>query len=115
VTHTGIIILLAVVIGLGVYAWTRPPLPNLAMLLVPLAITLAIALWTALVSPYSEYGDSWAVLPVLGAFVLVLLWHVGLIVKGPGRGVLIAYGVAHLAFWMPFGWFCMMRISKDSL
>ena len=87
-------------------------MPFLGWLLVPLAITLLVGIWTAVVSPYTKYGDSWAVIRVLAALVVVLLW---LIVSGPGRGVLIAYGVAHLAFWVPFGLLCLMKISKDSL
>jgi hypothetical protein len=113
--QAGIITILALVVGLGIYGWTRPSLPGFTPLLVPLAITVVVALWTILVSPHSKYGDSWAVIPVLVAFAIVLLWHVGLRVKGPGRGVLMAYGVAHLAFWVPFGLFCLMKISKDSL
>jgi hypothetical protein len=115
-THqAGIISILALVIGLGIYAWTRPSLPGFAPLLVPPGITVLVVLWTILVSLYSKYGHSWAVVPVLVAFAVILLWHVGLILKGPGRGVLMAYGVAHLAFWVPFGLFCLMKISKDSL
>jgi hypothetical protein len=102
-------------VAIAVYALTRPSLPSVVLLLVPLAITVVIALWTALASRYSEYGDSWAVLPVLVAGAVVLVWHLGLVVRGPGRGVLIAYAVAHLAFWLPFGVFCLMKISKDSL
>ena len=101
--YAGLVMVLAMVAGLGLYGWTRPPLPSLVWLLVPVAITLLVGTWTTVVSPYTEYGDSWAVIPVLGALVVVLLWHVWLAVRGPGRGVLIAYGVAHLAFWFPFG------------
>jgi hypothetical protein len=115
-THYAVLVMvLALVAGLTLYVWRRPPLPFLGWLLVPIAITLLVGIWTAVVSPYTKYGDSWAVIPVLGALVVVLLWHVWLVVRGPGREVLIAYGVAHLAFWVPFGFLCLMKISKDSL
>jgi hypothetical protein len=52
---------------------------------------------------------------VLAALVLVIVWHIGLVVKGPGRAVLLAYGVGHVAFWVYFALVCMLRISKDSL
>jgi hypothetical protein len=110
-----LVAVLALVVGLSLYGWLRPPLPALGWLVGPVAITLLVAIWTMVVSPYTQYGDSWAVVPVLGALAVVVLWHAGLIVTGPGRGVLIAYGVAHLAFWVPFGLLCLMKISKDSL
>ena len=113
--YAGLVVVLAIVAGLSLYSWMRPPLSPLVWLLVPVAITLLVGIWTAVVSPYTEYGDSWAVIPVLGALAVVLLWHVWLVVRGPGRGVLIAYGVAHGAFWIPFGVGCLMKISKDSL
>ena len=115
-THYSVLVMvLSLVAGLTLYWWGRPTLPFGGWLLVPLALTLLVGIWTAVVSPHTKYGDSWAVIPVLLALVVVLLWHIWLIARGPGRGVLVAYGIAHLAFWVPFGFLCLMKISKDSL
>ena len=96
----------SIVLALG----QRPWLVTVA----PLLITAATAAWTAVVSPHSEYGDNWAVYPVLAAFLGVLALHVILIVRGPKRVALLVYAIAHVLFWLPFGIYCLMRISKDS-
>ena len=81
----------------------------------PLAVTVAVAIWTLVVSPHTRYGDNWAVYPVLIAFLGVLGLHAFLLVRGPYRGALAVYALVHLGLWVPFGLWCLMRISKDSL
>ena len=80
----------------------------------PLIVTALVMIWTVLVSPFTQYGDDWAVYPVLLAFLVVLGLHVILVVRRPPRLTMIAYAALHLAFWVPFGIWCLMSISKDS-
>src|SRR6266508_2983313 len=88
------------------------PWPFLAA---PVIVTVLVMIWTLVVSPHSQYGDNWAVYPVLLAFLLVLGLHGMLVVRSPLRLAMVVYALLHLAFWVPFGIWCMMRISKDSL
>lgn len=109
------VMLVAVISGLFLYIRGRPKLPALPWLLGPVAVTLLTGLYTVVVSPHTRPGDTWPLIPVLAALALVVVWHIGLVIKGPGRAVLLAYGVGHVAFWVYFALVCMLRISKDSL
>jgi hypothetical protein len=81
----------------------------------PLIFTGVLFLWTWVVSPYSEYGDNWAVVPAIILFIAVIGWHVGLIITQRQKFLLAAYAVAHVALLF-YPWiYCLMRISKDSL
>ena len=84
----------------------------------PLIITLLLILWTMAVSPFSHYGDNWAIYPALLMAPLVLLLHLFLIVLGKGTAAklrLLSYALIHGAIFF-FIWInCLMRISKDSL
>ena len=81
----------------------------------PLIFTGILFLWTWIVSPYSKYGDNWAVVPAVLLFVAVIVWHVALIITQQERLALTAYAVAHVAVLF-YPWiYCLMRISKDSL
>jgi hypothetical protein len=104
----------ATLAGLGLYARSRPALPPASWLLGPVAVTVLTGLYTLGISPYTRPGQAWPLVPVLAGLGLVALWHVALLVRGPGRAVLLAYGVGHLAFWVYFALVCMLRISKDS-
>ncbi len=77
-------------------------------------VTVLAGVWTVLVAPHSQYGDRWALLPILVAFLLVIAWHVWLVVVGPLRGTKIVYAALHILLWVPFGMLCLMEISKDS-
>jgi hypothetical protein len=111
-----VVILVTAILGLILYVRARPELPALPWLLGPVVVTLLTGLWTAVVSGYTRYGDdTWALIPVLAALALVVVWHGGLVVTGPGRAVLLAYGLGHLAFWVYFALLCMLQISKYSL
>jgi uncharacterized membrane protein YcjF (UPF0283 family) len=88
---------------------------KLLLYTMPLILTVALFLWTWIVSPYSKYGDNWAVLPAVLFFVAIIVWHVGLIITQQERLVLLAYGVAHVAILFEPWIYCLMRISKDSL
>jgi hypothetical protein len=81
----------------------------------PLIFTGVLFLWTWIVSPYSEYGDNWAVIPAIVLFFAVIVWHVALIITQQQRFFLAAYAVVHVALLF-YPWiYCLMRISKDSL
>ena len=86
-----------------------------ALALAPLAVTTGVAIWTAIISPHTQYGDNWAVYPVPIAFLVVLGLHGLLLVRSPLRIAMAAYALVHVVVWVPFGLWCMMRISKDSL
>ena len=64
----------------------------------PLGATAAVALWTAMVSPHTRYGDNWAVYPVLVAFLGVLGIHALLLVRSRFRIAMGAYAIVHIAF-----------------
>ena len=81
----------------------------------PIFLTLFLVLWTLSVSPYSKYGDNWAIYPAMLVLPAALLWHVALIWFQKPRLPLIVYAVIHLVllFWI---WvYCLMKISRDSL
>lgn len=82
----------------------------------PVLISGALTIWTAMVYPFSEYGDSWAIWPALASLPIVVLWHSALVFKFRGnRRLTIKVALIHLVLFIP-GWFgCLMLICKDSL
>jgi hypothetical protein len=109
------VMLAAAFFGLAAYIVLRPSLPPLMWLLGPVAIDILTGCYAIVAALFSRPGDDWLIAPVLAALVVVLIWHIALIVRGPARTVVSAYGVAHVSFWLPFALACMFRISKDSL
>lgn len=81
----------------------------------PLAVTLLLVIWTAIVSPYSRYGDDWAIYPALLALPSALLLHVYLVLSSEDKINHILYGFGHLLFLFVVWIYCLMKISKDSL
>ena len=81
----------------------------------PIYGSLLLILWTAIVSPFSKYGDYWALVPALLVFPVVLCMHIVMIVKGEWQAKLIWYGVGHVALLFLVWIMCIMLISKDSL
>ena len=81
----------------------------------PIFGSLFLIIWTVIVSPFSKYGDYWALLPALFVFPAVLAIHIVMIVKGDWQSKLIWYGVGHVALLFAIWIFCLMLISKDSL
>jgi hypothetical protein len=81
----------------------------------PIVFTGLIFLWTWIVSPYSKYGDNWAVLPAVILFAAIVLWHLGLIITQDHKILLLAYAFGHVALLFEPWIYCLMRISKDSL
>jgi len=85
------------------------------MLYWPLFLTGTLILWTILVSPYSKYGDTWAIMPALVTFPLVLGLHIFLAYRNKWRTGVMVYGMVHCIIFFVIWMGCLMRISKDSL
>jgi hypothetical protein len=83
-------------------------------LLVPLAAAPLLALWTAIVWPFSYYGH-WAVYPALLVLPVVALIHAYFVWALRPKWPLIAFGVGHLLFVAGVWLICLMLISHDSL
>jgi hypothetical protein len=81
----------------------------------PLGLTAVLLVWTWLVSPYSQYGDDWAVYPALVLYLAIVVWHLGLIVTQRPRGAFVLYAVTHVVLLTPVWYICLMKISKDAL
>jgi hypothetical protein len=81
----------------------------------PVVFTIALLLWTAIVSPYSKYGDAWAIIPALSILPIVLGLHIFLAFKRRWQSGWIVYGVVHVSILLVVWIWCLMLISKDSL
>jgi hypothetical protein len=82
----------------------------------PASVSIALMAWTLAVSPYSAYGDNWAVVPAVLALPAALLWHLVLVALSRGRRWAAASAtVAHLLLLVPLWVWCLMVISKDGL
>lgn len=81
----------------------------------PVALTCALVAWTFAVSPYSEYGDDWAIYPALAVLPLAVIWHGYLIVTEKFSLAVILYGVGHILVLAVIWFYCLMKISKDAL
>ena len=88
---------------------------NALIRLAPLGFTVLLILWTAIVSPYSKYGDSWAIYPAVGVLPLVLCWHIYLVISQYPRSTFITYGLVHVGILFVIWIMCLMKISKDAL
>ena len=92
---------------------TTKPFP--LVVYTPLGITALLVVWAVLVSPYSKYGDSWAIVPALLTVPLVVGVHVLLDYKAQWRNDFVAYGLLNCALFFAIWIYCLMAISKDSL
>ena len=83
----------------------------------PVFFTISILVWTVGVSPYTNYGDNWALYPVLAAAIAVILWHIYLIVRpgGVSRSTYAYYGAGHTLILFGAVMWSLMKISKDAL
>jgi hypothetical protein len=81
----------------------------------PLWGTPLLVLWTILVSPYSKYGDDWAISPAVATLPLVIGLHVAIAYRARWSWNFIAYGLIHSALFFVIWIYCLMAISKDSL
>ena len=67
------VMLAAALSGLALYITTRPRLPELPWLLGPVVLDILTGSYTLGVSPSTRPGDTWPFVPVLVAFVVVLI------------------------------------------
>ena len=83
----------------------------------PIIMSLIIIVWTVIVSPYTAYGDDWAMIPVLIMAVLILIWHIYLLFRpaNTSRLLLSLYAVIHVYVLITIVGFSLVIISKDSL
>jgi hypothetical protein len=81
----------------------------------PVFLTVLLIVWTKIVSPVSQYGDAWAIVPAILIFPLSVLWHLGLVFFETQKIGFTVYGVVH-TFILFYVWlYCLSMISKDSL
>jgi hypothetical protein len=83
--------------------------------ILPLVLTILLVCWTALVSPFSKYGDNWAIYPALIVLPLTVLVHGWLIIANKPAMPFVAYAATHIPFQFVIWIYCLMKISKDSL
>ena len=86
-------------------------------LVAPLGASLFVLSWSAAVSPYTAYGDDWALLPIFLAAIFVLVWHAHLVFS-PNAGnriALVIYGLVHIPLFSYLFMLALMWISKDGL
>jgi hypothetical protein len=81
----------------------------------PALLTLLLVIWTVAVSPFSQYGDKWAIYPPMALLPLAIVWHVYQIVSFPQKWKYILFAAVHLPLMLLILIYCMFRISKDSL
>jgi len=81
----------------------------------PIGLTGFLIIWTIIVSPYSKYGDNWAIYPALLVLPAVLIWHVVLIFLEKPRSAFVLYGIIHFVILFVIWMYCLMKISKDAL
>jgi YD repeat-containing protein len=81
----------------------------------PALLTLLLIVWTFLVSPYSQYGDKWAIYPPMALLLLAVLWHIYQVIFFEPRWKYVIYATIHLPVMAIILIYCMMIISKDSI
>ncbi len=81
----------------------------------PIGLTVFLIIWTIIVSPYSKYGDNWAIYPELLVFPAFLIWDVALIFFEIPRSEFMLYGIIPLVILFVIWMYCLMKISKDAL
>lgn len=83
----------------------------------PLFVTFGMLLWAVTLSPHTEYGDNWAVYPLLIAYFFAVAWHVFLIIRDGKTGRLqhVLYAVIHIVIATGVLMWSLMKISKDAL
>ena len=74
-----------------------------------------MVVWTVIISPYTKYGDTWAVLPIIIMFSSAIVLHFILLIEKSWAVNYIAYAVMHIPASFMIGIYCLSRISKDSL
>lgn len=81
----------------------------------PLGLTVLLIIWTIIVSPYSKYGDNWAIVPAIVIFLIIIILHIVLLFIEEAKINFIIYGLIHIIISFAIWIYCLMKISKDSL
>ena len=81
----------------------------------PVIMTVALICWTIGVSPYSRYGDRWAIFPAVAVFPVIVGLHLVLILTEKAKIGFLIYAAAHIGAAFIIWIYCLMKISKDSL
>jgi hypothetical protein len=81
----------------------------------PLLLTVLLIIWTLGVSPYSQYGDRWAIYPAMALLPLAIVWHIYQILVCPQKWKYIVFAIVHVPLMSLILIYCMFKISKDSL
>ncbi len=81
----------------------------------PLGLIVALILWTALVTPYSKYGDKWAIYPALAILPIWVLWQAAYLIRERFRAEVVVFATIQAVIFAFIWIYCLMRISKDSL
>jgi hypothetical protein len=81
----------------------------------PLLLTCFLVAWTAIVYPFSKYGDRWAMYPALIVFPATILVHAWLSAVSRPRTQTLLYALLHIPVQFFIWMGCLMLISKDSL
>ena len=108
--------LFGLILALWFEAWPGVDTRRLLSRSSPIIVTATMCLWTMGVCPFSDYGDNWAIVPVLFAPLIVMCAHTRLaFVDSLKPTAFWSYFGAH-AFAFSFIWIvCLMLISKDGL
>ncbi len=88
---------------------------KMSVVMQPIICTIFLVLWTALVQPYSKYGDYWAVIPALLTLPIAFGLHIYVAYKGGWSISSILFGIIHVPILFVIWIKCLMLISKDSL
>ena len=81
----------------------------------PLLLTLFLIIWTIVVSPYSQYGDEWAIYPPMALLPLVVAWHVYQMTVFQPKWPYVVFALVHVPAMLVILVYCMFRLSRDSL
>ncbi len=80
----------------------------------PIALSIVLIAWTAVVAPFSKYGDLWAIYPALLVLPITLILHIWLVVISRPRIRAVSYALVHLPMQFLVWLGCLMLIGKDS-
>jgi len=81
----------------------------------PIFLDILLILWTLIVSPYSKYGDDWAIIPAIIFLPTVIISHIVLLFIDKHKLRCLLYGGIHIMAIFYLWIYCLMKISKDSL
>lgn len=90
-------------------------LPFTALLYSPIICSIGMIAWTEIISDFSNYGDTWAILPILFTFLVIIILHVTILINKSWGPSYIIFAVVHIPISFMIGIYCFSRISKDSL